>query len=173
MSANFWKTHLQDGETIVWQGRPDNAFSIGMPQLGKALFGVFFAGFAVFWMVMAASGGGNFWMFGLLHFGVGAAMVAWALFGDTFRRRRSWYTLTNKRAFIATDMPLRGRALKSYPITSSSVIEYRDADRPSIMFVTEIKRSNRRDREVAIGFERLGGAQAVLGHIQKIQQGDL
>lgn len=171
MSKLDWKDHLHNGEDIVWQGRPDGRFSVGIKDIGSAAFGIFFAGFAVFWMTKASQAGGVFWMFGLIHFSVGASMVFWALFGGVFRRRHTRYTLTNKRAFIATDMPFRGRRLKSYPISPDTSVDYVDAELPSIMFATETRRGNKGTYEAKIGFERIADASEVLSHIRNIQQG--
>ncbi len=172
MSSADWGKHLQEGEEIVWQGRPDVAISLGVKEIGMAIFGTFFAGFALFWMIAASRGDGGFWMFGLLHFSVGASLVAWSIFGGAFRRKRTWYTLTNRRAFIASDMPIRGRSLKSYPITQNLPIDYLDNAVPSILFATETKRGKNGTHDVPVGFERIADAPRVLEHIRKIQQGD-
>ncbi len=66
-----WDGILEMGETIPWQGRPDSHFRIKIGQIPVLLFGSAFSGFALFWMLTAASAGGYFWMFGLIHFSVG------------------------------------------------------------------------------------------------------
>ena len=53
--------------------RPRSNATVG--ARASALFGAAFAGFALFWMAMAAQAGGVFWMFGLIHFGVGVGLI--------------------------------------------------------------------------------------------------
>ncbi|TNF19198.1 MAG: aspartate carbamoyltransferase catalytic subunit [Rhodobacteraceae bacterium] len=172
MSAQSgWDDILNPGETILWQGRPDGGFHLAIGQIAVAVFGVFFAGFAVIWMVLAASGPGGFWMFGLLHFAVGAGVTLHALFWPGFRRRRTWYTLTSERAFIATDLPIRGRGLKSYPITADTALQLEDGPPGSIWFAHEYRHTGKRSRRVNIGFERIADPRPVLRLMTDIQRG--
>lgn len=158
-----WEGILEAGEQILWQGRPGQAFHIGFEDLFKGVFGLFFAGFAAFWMAMAMTAGGFFWMFGLLHFGAGLALVFGSLLGPTIRRRNTWYTLTDRRAFIATDMPLKSRSLKSYPIGPDTALAYYDGDPATIHFAREQRRTDKgRGYTVDIGFERISEGDKVL-----------
>ena len=112
MSATGWEQILDKGEKILWQGRPDISIHFKPANIVPMIFGGIFAGFAVFWMVMAASTGGFFWMFGLLHFAVGMMLAVGPLLWGPYKRAHTWYTLTNRRAIISTDLPLPGRRLK-------------------------------------------------------------
>lgn len=165
-----WDDILDPSEQILWQGRPDPGLSIGPANILTAVFGTFFAGFALVWMVMASMAGGLFWMFGLIHFSVGIGIVAAALFGNAFMRAHTWYTLSDRRAFIATDLPLIGRKLKSYPITGDSVLEFHDADLPTIWFAEDSRRTRRGHRAVKRGFERLTDARTVYQAMRDIQR---
>ena len=173
MSTSEWHGILQNGEDILWQGRPDAAISMRPENIGPAIFGVFFAGFALFWMYQASRGGGMFWMFGLLHFGAGLGVALWSIFGTRFRHKRTWYTLTNRRAFIATFMPISDRRLQSFAINAQTPIDYIDGQPPSIMFATKTQRKRNRLQDVPVGFERIRDAATVQGHIRDIQQGDI
>ena len=165
-----WEGILDPGERIIWQGRPDPEFHIAPARILPALFGLLFAGFAMFWMVMASQAGGVFWMFGLIHFSVGAGLTAHSLFWDTLRRRRSWYTLTDKRAFIATDLPFKGQRLNSYPITPRSPLSLQPG-RGTVIFAREERRGNKGRRYlVDIGFQRIEDAKEVYGLMSGIQR---
>ena len=166
-----WDGILDAGERILWQGRPDTAISIGPKSIGVAGFGVFFAGFALFWMIMASNAGGYFWMFGLLHFAVGAGIVFAAVFRTAYLRKRTWYTLTNKRALIATLLPVKGKGLKSYPITSETQLDFRDEDPATIFFSQDTRRGKNRTYVVNIGFERIEDGREVYGILRRIQGG--
>lgn len=166
-----WNDLLDDDEHVIWQGRPDAAFVLTPAMIGTGVFALFFAGFALFWMIGASLAGGFFWTFGLLHFGVGVGLLLAALAGPSFVRKRTFYTLTNRRAFVAKDLPLMGRTLKSYPITQDTQLEYRENDKPSVYFSTETRRTDDETVTKDIGFERIHDARDVLSLMRKIQKG--
>ncbi|MGR3322154.1 MAG: aspartate carbamoyltransferase catalytic subunit [Pseudooceanicola sp.] len=165
-----WEGILDPGERILWQGRPDPAMSIGRGQWGLVAFGLFFSGFAAVWMALASLAGGYFWTFGLLHFTIGLCLVAGAIFGPTWRRRHTWYTLTDRRAFIATDMPLRGRTLKAWEIGAGNTL-FRTGQDPlgSVIFAQDFRRTKNGTSRRDIGFERIPDADVVLGMIRQIK----
>lgn len=165
-----WQSILDDGESIKWQGRPDGKLAFKAAYIFTFLFGLAFAGFALFWMVMASSAGGGFWMFGLIHFSVGLGLAILPPFWSAFVRRHTWYTLTDRRAFIATDKPFVGRKLKSYPITKDTSIEFTPADLATIHFAEEIRRTKNGTRRTAIGFERIAEGDEVYRLIRDIQR---
>lgn len=167
-----WRGILDPGERILWQGRPDPGFYLTVRQVVPAVFGVFFAGFALVWMVMAAAAGGVFWMFGLIHFTVGVGLTGYSLFWDSFKRRHTWYTLTDRRAFIATDLPLKGKRLDSYAVTPDTRLSLQAGDPGSVIFAREERRGNRGRRySVDVGFMRIGEAETVYSLMRGNQRG--
>lgn len=154
-SGEGWDGILMDGEEILWQGRPDASFQFGAGQIGAALFGTAFAGFAAFWMLMASMAGGYFWTFGLIHFSVGIAMIFGAFFWSPWRRKHTWYTLTSRRAFIATDLPFSGRKLKSWSIDSDSRLDYQSGRKSTVTFARDFRQTKNGTSAVPIGFERI------------------
>ncbi len=170
MTTQGWEGILDQGEEIVWQGCPDGRVVWRAGNISTLLFGLFFAGFALFWMIMASSAGGFFWMFGLLHFFVGLSVAFGAIYWNALRRRRSWYTLTNKRAFIASTMPFVGKRLKSFPINVDTVLDFQDGDYASIYFATETKRTKNGTKSVGVGFERIQGGRAVYSKFREVQK---
>ncbi|WP_281840265.1 aspartate carbamoyltransferase catalytic subunit [Sinisalibacter aestuarii] len=166
-----WEGILDPGERILWQGRPDQAFHLRLSQIPMTLFGLFFAGFALFWMVMAARRGGIFWMFGLIHFTAGLAIIFNATYWGTMKRRHTWYTLTDRRAFIATDLPVKGRSLASYAITPETRLTWREEIPGTVYFAREDRRGNKgRSYSVDIGFERIDDSGKVYGLMRKVQR---
>ena len=166
-----WDGILDPGEEIVWQGRPDQAFHVSARDIPPALFALFFTGFAVFWMNRAATMAGPFWMFGLIHFSVGLGIFWKSVFGATHRRRRTWYTLTDRRAFIATRSLRKGKELKSYPIAADTRLTYQDGPPATIHFARERRRGNKgRSYTVPIGFERIADGPDVLARLRRIQR---
>ena len=164
-----WEGILDPGETILWQGRPDGAVTLTPGSVVMALFGLLFAGFALFWMVMASLAGGYFWMFGLIHFAVGVGIMVSGPLGSAFTRRHSYYTLTDRRAFIATDLPLVGRRLRSYPITADTTLDFEDGALATLNFATVPRRGRNGVHEVPVGFARIRDGRAVLALMRDIQ----
>ncbi len=168
-----WEGILDPGEKILWQGRPDGQVAFKIGHIFTFIFGLFFAGFAVFWMVMASQAGGFFWMFGLIHFGVGVSLSIGPPFYSAWKRRHTWYSLTNKRGFIATDTPFLRRKLASYPITPDTALGYTAGTPATIHFAQESRRSKNGTYQVDIGFERIDGGETVYRLMRDIQRGAL
>ena len=156
-----WEGILDTGEKILWQGRPDAKIVFRPANIVTFLFGLVFAGFALFWMIMASAAGGFFWAFGLIHFSVGLGLSFGAIFWGVFVRRHTWYTLTDRRAFIATDMPIGRRSLKSYPITDHTVLDFAPGDPASVWFADEVRRNKNASIGKKIGFERIANGEEV------------
>ena len=172
MSApSGWEGILDEDENILWQGRPDGAVVWKLSNIPAILFGLFFSGFALFWMVMAASAGGVFWMFAIPHFLIGFGIGIGPIYWNAYKRRHSWYTLTDKRALIATELPVQGRKLKSYPITKTTMLGMDTNDPASITFASRIQRLKNGTREIKIGFERIEDGTQVYRLMRDIQEG--
>lgn len=179
-----WEGILAPGEKILWQGRPDPAFHLAAVHVFSGLFGLIFAGFALFWMALATSAGGFFWMFGLLHFCVGLCIMLAGPLGGTYVQRHTWYTLTDRRAFVATDLPLRGRSLNDYPITPTTPVTFHDGALSTIHFATHSGRvtsstfnlrfrNARSYRTSPIGFDRISDGRHVLSLIRQAQRAQM
>ena len=171
-----WKNILSAGENILWQGAPDRSFHVPPKNLFLVIFGLFFAGFALFWMTMAYSAGGTFWMFGLLHFSVGVGIIMAALFGGTYKRRHTFYTLTDQNAYIATNLPIVGRKLNTYRITDTTPISYAPGHLATVHFATKQVRTKNGYRTVDIGFERIedgGDVYRLIRQLQDPKEGDM
>ncbi|MFN3207829.1 MAG: aspartate carbamoyltransferase catalytic subunit [Roseovarius sp.] len=164
-----WDGILDPGERVLWQGRPDARVTVGIAAVGSMVFGLIFAGFALVWMILASQAGGFFWMFGLIHFSVGLGLAFGGILWEPWKRRHTWYTLTDRRAFIAQDLPLRGRTLKSYPITDQTRLELQ-GDPGSVMFDHEMRRRKNGHYRVDIGFERIAEADEVMRLIRQVQE---
>lgn len=170
-ATNDWHGILDADEAILWQGRPDTAVVFQVRNIFTLIFGLFFSGFAVFWMLMASQAGGMFWMFGLLHFLVGVGVAFGPFLWSPWIRRHTWYTLTTTRAFIATNRPMAGKALKSYPITKETVLEFADGDPASVYFARYHKSTKNGSTEVPVGFERISAGKEVYSMMRNIQRG--
>lgn len=160
-----WEGIMQPGEQILWRGQPIPRPNILRVVFGAA-FGALFAGFALFWMVMAARGGGYFWMFGLIHFSVGIGLIAKVVLDERMRLRDTFFTLSTRAAYIARRHWLRGRQLETYPITASMPIMLSgDETTGNVVFANRTVRSKNGSRQVQIGFLDIAGAPTVFARM--------
>lgn len=156
-----WAPYLDDGENLLWVGAPTPGLSVQAADLPKSAFGLFYLGFAIFWTVLAsagaAKGGGLFAMafplFGIPFMVVGAYILFGRFFFDAYRRRKTRYALTDRRAIIASSA-LR-RSMTSYPATSFTAIELQEGPPDTINFATRSVRKKRGYRDIPVGFERI------------------
>ncbi|MCR8726606.1 aspartate carbamoyltransferase catalytic subunit [Frigidibacter sp. ROC022] len=144
-----WDDILDPGERILWQGRPRGGVIWTDLLSVQSVFGLFFAGFAVFWVLGAASITGGFHrmsgpdvfrffpLFGLPFVAVGLYMVVGRLFWDAYLRGRTWYTLSDRTAYIATDT-LRGRKLERYPIEPDTRLILNDGEIGNLWFAERV-----------------------------------
>ncbi|PRY24331.1 hypothetical protein CLV78_103197 [Aliiruegeria haliotis] len=168
-----WDGLLDDGEEILWQGRPSGQVSFRGLEPGNVLTGLVMFGFAVFWIsgaMRASIGDGNifgiiFPLFGLPFLWVGFDKAGGKVLIDAYRRKRSWYTLTNRRAFIATEI-LGQRDRNSWPIHAGTVLDLEDGALQSIRFADRRKTARGQNR---IGFELIPDGREVLGLMRQIQ----
>ncbi|MEM6322665.1 MAG: aspartate carbamoyltransferase catalytic subunit [Pseudomonadota bacterium] len=163
-----WEGILDQGEPILWQGQPDSVVFWTWQNVATSGAGILFAGFALLWMILASSAGGYFWMFGLIHFFVGINVMIGPPLWSAWRRRHTFYTLTDRRAFIATDIPLMGRKIKSYPIDTYTQVNLQQGSPGTIHFAKDFRSTKNGSREVPIGFERITGANTVYRLIRDI-----
>lgn len=140
-----WEGLLEPGERILWQGHPDARVEWGEVVSFQSMFGIVFTAFAVFWISMAVSMGGHFEdglssifpLFGVPFVAVGLYLVVGRLIHDAFRRRGTWYTLTDRTAFIA--VTLRGqRKLERYPISRDMKLVLEDGMPGTVWFAEKV-----------------------------------
>ncbi len=135
-----WSGLLEEGEKILWQGQPDTRVTWRDLVGPFTPFGIIFTGFSIFWIVMARSmtGGAGFPLtlfplFGLPFFVIGLYLLAGHVFLDAYFRRHTFYTLTDRTAFIATSR-FGTRRLSSHPIADMPFLELEDGAPGSVLF---------------------------------------
>lgn len=173
-----WAGILTPGERILWRGRPDGAIAWDAFRPGRALFGLAITGFAALWTAgaLAAAPPGAFVLIplaaGLFFFGLGLRHAGLHLVWDAYRRRHSWYTLTDRRAIIATEILGRKR-LASYPITLDSPLTLAEGNPGDIWFATTWRNTKSGSRRQRIGFERVAEPRMVYDLMRQVQRGTL
>ncbi|MCB5410991.1 hypothetical protein [Pseudogemmobacter faecipullorum] len=120
-----WEDILDPGEVILWQGQPEARFDLSILIRPQVRANLIMSGFALFWLTLAffmTSGApfvvrlfligiGLFTLLQLLGQSIAPALYRW------LRLRGSYYTLTDRNAFIATSV-LGRRGLERYPLDS-------------------------------------------------------
>ena len=179
-----WGPYLDRGEKILWEGAPNQGLRARGSDIGKSVFGIFFFGFAVFWVYMASSlsrgapsaagldvFGMIFPLFGLPFVTVGAYMLFGQYFWKAHVRKHTRYALTDKRAIVAKSA--WGRSLRSYEIGPSTQVEYKPGPESTIWFAEEERRGSKGRRyTVKKGFEYITDGDEVYRLIRRIQQGE-
>jgi len=145
-----WEGILDRDERILWQGQPDGMVIWTDLVSVKTVFGLIFAGFAAFWMLIAFSiggAGGNapgifvlFPLFGLPFLAVGLNLAFGRIFWDAYQRRNTFYTLTSKAAYIATKS-FGKRQLKRHEILTDKV-SLEEGDVGSVWFAERVERQS-------------------------------
>ena len=155
-----WEGILDPGEQILWQGQPvPRSAPPARSGRGRIMPFVVIA-FAIFWMFQAMQAGGVLWLFGLVFLYIGVRELRRPPRQPTDPFSGIFYTLTDRRAFIATDIAGK-RDLRSYPITKETVVELADGVPGSVYFTT--------DSGLRVGFELVEDARSVYARIRDIQ----
>jgi hypothetical protein len=163
---------------VLWQGGPDGAMRADLSNPKRTAFGAVFALAAVAWTIAVLRGGvpdgPMALVMPLAGLGFAALGVNLATGGIPFgvlRRRATTYTLTDRRAIVATAW-LRRRTLKSYPLGPDSHATFDDGPPPSIRFATRFAQTEDGSIRTRAGFTHLGpDARQVYDLIRRIQRG--
>lgn len=146
---------LLPGETILWAGQPETSVLFGPADLVLVPFSLLWGGFIFFWEVTALGAAMLSWksgwpvlaffpLFGLPFVIVGAYLTVGRFLYKAWRKRRTYYALTNRRALVLTEG--RGRELQaeflkevagiSHTVRPSGIgtIQFGGAHRLSLMY---------------------------------------
>ncbi|AZV76766.1 hypothetical protein EBB79_01885 [Parasedimentitalea marina] len=139
--ADEWDEILKPGEEVLWQGRPDSDFRWKNQILLPFKIGLFcltawlpLREFAPNWPDGTTPAALFFRDFALILISGNLGYLALKHLQARFVFRRTWYTLTNQRAFIARDHLLLGKRLSDYPITENTVLDISYTPHCSVWF---------------------------------------
>ena len=173
MSGQGWDSYLNPGEKVLWQGQPSSKLRLQFKHPMHHVVGLIFVVFSVFWMTQAAAAGGLFWMFGLIFLVIGLFNAGGVFFWRAYAAKVTWYSLTNQRALIATDFPLIGRQLRSWPINAQSPLSFKQGAAVSdLYFASQRVRTKNGSYMRPIGFEGLTEGAQLYQTMLKIQRGE-
>jgi hypothetical protein len=167
-----WEGILAPGERILWQGRPDGRLTLRSSGAGQLIGGLAFAAMGLVWMAVALGEGEVLGaLMGLPHVAVGLGLAVGPVFWSAHVRRHSWYTLTDRRAIVATDYWPKGKALRDWPIGPDSPLALMPGTPAGVQVAIEERLRNKRTVRVPVGFERIAEAGHVLALMQGIARG--
>ncbi|WP_417838609.1 aspartate carbamoyltransferase catalytic subunit [Tritonibacter scottomollicae] len=165
-----WDGILEPGETVLWQGQPVPGFTLTARTTTMFVFGLVFSGSAWFMItIMVSMDKVLLWMLGLPFLAAGLSMIAGATVWPPYVQKYTWYTLTQKRAMIATAVPLLDRRLDTYPISTENEIALVDGALQTVYFATGVDRRDGQDVSFKIGFERISEGHKVYRLLCDIQ----
>ena len=110
---------LGSGERLLWAGRPRQGIILRPSDALAIPFSIFWAGFAVFWVVMASRSPDKvFPLFGVPFVAIGLYMLVGRFFVDSWQRAKTTYGLTDRRIVIIQSG--RNRRVKSLSLRTLS-----------------------------------------------------
>jgi PH (Pleckstrin Homology) domain-containing protein len=155
------QSELESGESLAWSGTADPRRA-ALTALPAALFGIPFAGFALFWMSQAfratsamthnthnsfARGFSVFPIFGIPFLLIGLAITLaplWAFLTG----RNTVYAVTNRRVMVISGS--KSRAVKSFTPADISSVEHRERPDGSGDIVLMTNTLQRRGNDMAV-----------------------
>jgi hypothetical protein len=148
---------LEDGETILWEGKPDTKLRFGMETMATGIFAMAMIlaclGLAT---VIDRSEPGLFWPILAPGLIIGAVIVFAPPLIDSAKRRKTSYRLTNKMAFVVSAKQTH----TGYPIPPLNDLIYRNGTPPTIYFAAH-PTAGRKSRAPYVVFERIADARDV------------
>ncbi|WP_193140625.1 MULTISPECIES: aspartate carbamoyltransferase catalytic subunit [unclassified Meridianimarinicoccus] len=176
MTGNGWDDILEPGEELLWQGQPDPRPDWRAQTLRETLFGLAVTVFSLFWMAKALGIGADasfmglvFPLMGLPFLVMGLSRAGGKIALGVWRRRHTWYSLTNRRAFIATNL-LGRRTLDAYPIGPVTPLDHEEGPPDHIWFATDFVKTAQGSKRRRIGFTHLPDSRAVYDRMRRLQR---
>jgi hypothetical protein len=166
-----WAAVLQPGERLLWEGAPATGTRLRRRDALMVPLSLAWAGFAVFFEVKAALTGAP-WLLLML----GGAVVAGAVYfvggrflWDSWKRGRTRYALTDRRAIVAVGGP-RSPA-RSMPVDASTTVEFRPGEEAMIILTPPPPADPEAKKPAPLAFEFIAQGERVRDLIRAVQAG--
>lgn len=161
-----WTEVLEDGEQLLWQGRPGIGIVVSFFHYTSIL--AFVLSFANIYYFSERSEQHPLAVHLLFIFYF--LLLAWSIVGPSFVRRRSKYAVTNKRALIAVHKPFARTQTTSYPAQDWTPLVLTDKPPSNLYFTSRetfaLRAANRHQK---VGFEQISDGNDVHKIMQDVQ----
>lgn len=167
--ADDWDGLLDPGEHIIWQGQPSGKVRLEFESVFSVIFMAIWSGIPIGMIIFVPSS--IFLIVPPFFAAIGVYFFVGQHFWAAFQRRRTFYTLTDKRAFIARGS-FGKRTLDSFPITPDTPLQLDEGRARAVWFGSGPKQamfSNKREHPV--GFELLDDPRAIYQLLRNAQRG--
>jgi len=172
-----WKHLLDQNETVLWQGRPNRDVSFNFKSAFIGIIGCAFTVVAFGSLIESyVKSDSTNTTFGIIFSMVGIAAIVDSIYEAYYKRNRTYYALTNKRAIVFIDSLIRSKNIKLFPIVKDTAFELKteyDSNGKkltSILFAKHIRFDEDGSHLEDIGFERLLDGQIVYNLMRKVQE---
>jgi hypothetical protein len=164
---------LDQGERVLWQGRPNARIFITPQQIARVVRVVIALMLLVYILARLGYGVPPLTDIRVIVILIIFQAVPLEIIKSAFLRKRSTYVLTNRRAIIAVQLPYFGQVIRSLPINAATSLVYRLGKRYSAVYFGAMPRKfwDLRGYAAADGFERIAEGAAVFALIGQVQQG--
>lgn len=166
-----WEDIFEPGEVLLWQGRPDTAIVWQKRHILPVILGLGVACIGIIWISLTPLGNGYTIIMGLGLLLLAAFLSIAPPVMASMVRKATWYSLSNKRAFIAMNREQIGPKLSAYVIEPDFDIKFDGNDPATIMFAIEIRQPGNASYLSKISFDRIKDGQHVYDLMRDIQEG--
>lgn len=164
-----WAAALEPGERLLWEGAPATGARLRRRDALMVPLSLAWAGFAVFFEVKAALLGAP-WLLLMM----GGAVVAGAVYfvggrflWDSWKRGRTRYALTDRRAIVAVGGP---RApVRSMALDASTQVEFRPGEEAMIILTPPLPADPEAKKVAPLAFEFIAEGERVRDMIRAVQ----
>ncbi|KPU83325.1 hypothetical protein JI58_09175 [Marinosulfonomonas sp. PRT-SC04] len=168
-----WEDIFEPDEVLLWQGRPDPSFAWQKRHILPVILGLGVACLGILWIFFTPLGNGYTVIMGLVLLLLAAFLAIAPPVMAAMVRKASWYSLSNKRGYIAMHRPNLGRKLAAYPIDPDFELKF-DAKTPAtIIFAMAVRKTGSVSDPVKISFDLIEDGQKVYDLMRKIQRDEI
>lgn len=173
-----WEFMLDSNERLLWKGEPAKGLRFNGAKIVKSLFGIPLLLFGLFFAnsrmddvssLNSLTRGleTSFLLIGSLFILVGLNMIVGQYFWNAYKRKRTRYALSDRRAFIVSKTFIQ--RLKTHPIRQSTKVDMKAGPETSIYFSDPLSTGNKKTHRNPIAFEYISEGEEVYRLIRQIQ----